>query len=338
MPNLEDSIYLDSLCVTSLKGMRNLEIGSLAPITLITGPNGSGKTTFLDAVELIASPEDSGQFLKFSNSSPKAFYNLFDKQQSHPYIRISGKIFRKPYFTELSSCETSSDSTFRGYHYYRISENHTTNRVELMLKKTSLKSTVPPVIKVKRIEKECKKLSLESIAKDSFVKEKVLAFLSLLDNRFSDICSPDFKNTYIIHDTYGAVDESFFSEGVRKILGIADAMSHFHHGILLLDDLEAHLSPQTLYEGISLLYSLAKEKQIQLLITTHSQELIDEFLDLLNFYHQLPNLKIIRLKSDGVTSSFTEFSGKEAYELRMEEEIDFRYEFPKKGEGYENIF
>ena len=99
-----------------------------------------------------------------------------------------------------------------------------------------------------------------------------------------------------------------------------------------MDDFETHLSPQTLYEAISILYSLAKEKQIQLILTTHSQELIDEFLDIMNFYNKLSHLKIFRMKSDGVSSSLTEFSGKEAYELRLEQEVDFRYEYPKKGE------
>jgi len=333
---LEDAIYMNSLQITSLKGMRNIQVTDLTPITLMTGPNGSGKTTFLDAIELLTSPADTGRFLKIANNSPKEFYNLFDKQQPHPYIRIAGEIFKRPYFTELVSYETSSETTFRGYHNYTTAENHT-NQVELSLKDSHTEHLITSPVRIKRIKTSYKLPSFHNIAKDNVVKEKVLAFLSLFDNRFSDISSPDFKNTYAVHDTYGPVDESFFSHGIQKILCIADAMSGFHHGILLLDDLECHFSPKTLYEGISFLYSLAKAKQIQLFITTHSLELIDEFLDLLHFYNELSNLKIIRLKSDGESSSFVEFSGKEAYELRIETEVDFRNEVSWKGEPCEGI-
>ncbi len=333
---MEDASYISSLCVTSLKGMRNISLHDLAPINLITGPNGSGKTTFLNAVELLANPKDVGQFLKFANGSSKTFYNLFDKQQIRPYIRIEGKVFNKPYFTELTSYESSSETTFRGCHHFGIPEEHT-KQVELSLQDVSLKHPVNPAVKVKRIGKNAKISSLENIAKDSVVKEKVLSFLSLFDERYTDIYSPDFRNTYVIHDTYGAVDESFFSAGIQKLFCVADAMSGFHHGVLLLDHFESQLSVQTLYEGVSFLFSLAKKKQIQLFLTTHSQELIDEFLDILNFYNELDNLKVIRLKSDGKTSSFSDFSGKEAYQLRMEHELDFRYESSQKGETRERI-
>ena len=47
---------------------------------------------------------------------------------------------------------------------------------------------------------------------------------------------------------------------------------------------------------------------------------------------------IIRMKTETNSTSHIEFSGKEAYELRMEQELDFRYDYCKKGEADERIF
>lgn len=332
--------YITSLQIDSLRGIRNITLPILSSINIITGPNGSGKTTVLDAIDLLANPTEPLQYWKVANGSSKTFRNLFDKSETRPRIRVAGKLLQKPYFTELLSYEPISDTHFFGYHYYGIPKNgivcNQMKEVEFSFNKSRPEKFPSPLINIKRLTDHA--ISLDNIAKDKLVKEKVLSFLSLFDSRFSNIYSPDFKTTYIVHESYGNLDTNFFSEGIRKILKIAELMSNFHNGILLLDDFECQLSPQTLYEAVSLLYSLAKEKQIQLFITTHSQELIDEWLDILNFYHELSKFTLVRLKSDGISSSFTQFTGKEAYELRIEKELDFRYEYARKGERYENIF
>lgn len=334
--------YVNSLQIDSLKGVRNLSLKNLSAINLITGPNGSGKSTVLDAVELLSNPKDPLQFIKVAKTSKIPFHYLFDKNEIHPYIRISGELLEKPYYTELGSHENISDTLFRGYHSFGISNDgiltNQTNTINLSFADSNTEKGSDAFINVRRISNLYNSISLEMIANDKVVKEKILTFLSLFDQRFSDIYSPDFQNTYITHETYGNVTADFFSQGIRKILKIAEAMSEFHDGILLIDDFETHLSVQTLYEAVSLVYSLAAKKQIQLFITTHSQETIDEWLDLINFHKELSSCKIIRLKSNGITSSCTEFSAKVAYELRMEKEVDFRYEYPKKGETNERIF
>jgi len=334
--------YINSLRIDSLKGVRNLLLENFSAINLITGPNASGKSTVLDAVDLLSNPKDPLQFIQVAKTLRIPFHLLFDKNEICPRIRISGELLEKTYYTELISCENITDMSFRGYHHFGIPKdgiltNHT-NAINLAFADFNPENLSTAFIGVRRIPDLSDSVSLEMIAKDKTVKAKVLTFLSLFDPRFSDIYSPDFQNTYITHEAYGNVTADFFSHGIRKILKIAEVMSEFHHGILLIDDFESHLSVQTLYEAVSLIHSLATEKQIQLFITTHSQETIDEWLDLLNFHNDLSMCKIIRLKSDGIQSSSIIFAGKEAYELRMEKETDFRYEYPKKGEPNERIF
>lgn len=325
--------YLNNLSVDSFKGIRNISFQNFASVNLITGPNACGKSTVLDAIELIANPTDPMQFATIAKRSPKGFCSLFDKRDKQTSCKVSGSLLKKSCFTEFNSQHSAFGNIFRGEHRFGIHKNglltHHTHQVEL-----SLSNNIPKIdsslVSIKRISDDANDVSLANILKDGRVKEKVLSILSLFDYQITDIESPDFKNAYISHGIYGQLDISFFSAGIRKILKLADIMSGFQNGILLIDDFETHYSPQTMYEIVSLVYSLAKERQIQVFITTHSQELIDEWLDILNFYNELSHLKIIRMKSDGTASSLTEFTGKEAYELRMEKEIDFRYEYPNE--------
>ncbi len=326
--------YLNYLQIDSLKGVRNLTLGHFARINLITGPNGSGKSTVLDAIELLCNPYEPMQFLKVAEFSPDTFCRLFSINETTPLIKVSGILLNRPYHTELSSDKALEAASFNGCHTYSFYQNgnhcEQTNTVAISLKDENHQKLSKPLLNVKRISANTRINTFEHIAKDRVIKEKALALFMLFDNRFSDIYSPDFKHTYALHETYGNLDVAFFSDGLAKVLAILDAMCDFQNGILLLDDLDTHLSPQTMYEVCSLLYTLAKEKHIQLFITTHNQELIDEFLDLANFYNELSHLQIIRIKTDGVTSASDEFTGKEAYELRMEKEIDFRYEYPNE--------
>ena len=326
--------YLNSLQIDSLKGIRKLTLKHFASINLITGPNESGKSTVLDAIELLCNPKEPMQFLKVAGFSLSSFCNLFHKEENKPVIKVSGILLGNPYYTQLSSNKKIENTSFCGMHHYGLYHNgnfseHTAS-VNFSFADCDCKKCFAPLLNVKRVSANTRITTFENIAKDRTVKEKVLSFLTLFDNWFSDIGSPDFKHTYVIHETYGNLDVSFFSDGIVKILGIFDAMCNFRNGIVLLDDLETHLSPKALYEVVSIVYSIAKERNIQLFITTHSHELMDEFLDLANFYDELSRIQIIRLKSDGENSSSTGFSGKEAYELRMEKEIDFRYEYPNE--------
>ena len=275
--------YLNALMIDSLKGIRHITLEHFAAVNLITGPNASGKSTLLDAIELISNPAEPVQFFKLAKSFPFGIFHLTEQSEIRPYCKISGTLLDKPYHTEFVSCESASDATLCGYHSYLlpkngVSVNHT-QKVEFSLKDNITDSMATPMVPVKRIANNYNHVSLASILKDKTVYEKTLSFLSLFDNRIIDIASPDFKNTYIIHEVYKHLDAEFFSEGIRKVLGIASEMAGFRNGILLMDDLEAHLAPKTLYEVVSLLYSLAKERKIQLFITTHSQELLDEWLD-----------------------------------------------------------
>ena len=94
----------------------------------------------------------------------------------------------------------------------------------------------------------------------------------------------------------------------------------------MIDGLEHQFAKTTLYEIVNFIYQIAKERQIQLFMTTQSAEVIDEWLDIMHFYNELSHLSIIRMKAEKEKTSCLEYDGKRAFSLRIEQEFDFRNE------------
>lgn len=51
-----------SLHIQSFRGLRDLQLEACGPVNLLVGGNNSGKTSILEALLLLASPEDPRQW------------------------------------------------------------------------------------------------------------------------------------------------------------------------------------------------------------------------------------------------------------------------------------
>lgn len=327
--------YFNSLTIEHYKGVRSVSVSNLASVNLIIGPNGCGKTSFLQAVSLMNHFSDPSHYIDINGGTYDGFVNSFDKQEPRPYTKISATVHHQPYYLEWVSYEPLTPPSFCGYLNYGYPLNGVCRskqtKIHLTFPVEDHTGKTPPILPCKMIDQKMPSPSFLAIAQDDLVRERVLSYLSLLDEnliRFETMASQD---SVLIHKNFGPIHAGFFGNGITNFLKIAHGFANFQNGILLIDAMETEIAKNSYEELVQMCYCLAKEKQIQLFLTTHSQELLDEWLDTMHFYHDLSHFKLICLRAAENKTIAQEYSGKQAYERRMEEQWDFFRQHPEKG-------
>ena len=322
-------VYVNEVSVDTYKGLCNISVSNLSPITIVTGPNGCGKSSFLEATEILLNPFDFSHYVSVTGNSPDGLSHSFHKKKMRPYTKISGKILNQAYFTEIVSYQPISKGSFQGFHHCGYPKENAlqikSNEINFSFFDDTFKKVSPPLVRYKKITPNDRKLSLEQIASDSLIREKVLSYLSLYDGDYEAFITEDFQETYLSHKSYGTIDQSFFSDGIRYFLKISEQLANFTNGVVFIDPVENQLSPNSFPVLVELLYHLASKRRLQLFLSTQSLEMIDEWLDLLHFYRQLPIVTILTLQSKPNGCNVTRYSGELSYQLRMESQTDFRF-------------
>ena len=321
-------IYLNGISLEHYKGLCNISLSNFTPITIITGPNGSGKTSLCEAIEILLNPFDFNHYISVTEKRKNGFWNSFDKRQSRLYTRIDGEILKQPYFTEIASYYPLFTEPFQGFHNYGYpKQNKVTvdsKQIQFNISQNKPTNSTSPLVRYRKITPDDKEFSFLPIKEDQLIYDKILTYLSLFDPNYVGFQTENFKDTVLYHNIYQNLTEDFFSDGMRYVLKIAEQLAGFSNGIVFIDPVEYRISPNTFPVLVELLYHIASKRQIQLFLTTQSLEFIDEWLDLLHFYNQLSEISLVKLqtKPDGCIAK--QYLGELMYQLRMEHQTDFR--------------
>lgn len=322
--------YFNHIAIEHYKGIKALNISRFAFVNLITGPNGSGKTSFAEGLEILTNPKDFSHYVKVTGNSLTGFTDSFDKREPRPYTKLSATILENPYTIEIASYLPIENQTFIGYHHFKYPVDGTlktiSNEITLCFAENLPIENRKPLLPFRKVTPKDSPANLKTIWDDQDIREKVISLLSLFDDEIYGFHTEDFHEYFIAHQSYGNLKLEFFSEGIQYFLKIAEQLSKFQNGVLVIDALDYQFAKNTVYEVVNFIYKTAKERQIQLFITTQSAEMIDEWLDLMHFYNDLSNFKIFRFRSDKNHTSCMEYEGPRAYQLRLEENADFRNE------------
>ena len=87
--NPNGKLHLPSLSIRGFRGITNLSIPRLAPVTLITGMNNTGKTSILESVRLFteeATPEVIRELLQFREENAEGISNDLDSLNDAPFL------------------------------------------------------------------------------------------------------------------------------------------------------------------------------------------------------------------------------------------------------------
>lgn len=112
-------------------------------------------------------------------------------------------------------------------------------------------------------------------------------------------------------------------DGINRILSIILALVNCENGYLLIDEFENGLHYTVQEQLWKIIFKLAKQLNIQVFITTHSEDCISSFEQVLNNSREIVGGKLIRLDNINGIIKQTEFSPKEL-KIANEQDIELR--------------
>ena len=120
------------------------------------------------------------------------------------------------------------------------------------------------------------------------------------------------------HCQLGSMPISTYGDGIKKVLSIANGLAKAQNGILLIDEIETAIHAKY-YKDIFSFIQLASQKfNVQVFITTHSLEAIDQFLELQEYDRQgdAEDISVITVKKTPDGSYSRVLTGRQVYENR----------------------
>ena len=116
------------------------------------------------------------------------------------------------------------------------------------------------------------------------LKQEIMQLLHLFDSNIEDvdiISSSESQEPLVTvkHKKLGHAPLTTFGDGLRHVFTLATAIPGARHGLLLVDDVELAIHTRMLEKSINWLVSACIQNNVQLFVTTHSLEAVDEIID-----------------------------------------------------------
>jgi predicted ATP-dependent endonuclease of OLD family len=326
--------------ITNFRGIREGELTGFTPLVVLVGPNSSGKSTILDALLLGASPTQ----IKNSNENP---WNIVMKrrvglQEPHRWMlfRSAGHEARQAQITIRTDTAQSRVATIS--HHGSNSEaqlvvnisQEASNKIDAL---PNLGVVVPsrprhappdledvPEIRLSEPDTAVSLTDLYTLAAERGLSRQAKSIITELMPDILDIEILSQQNKPVLYLVFkdGAQPLSLAGDGVRLLLETALELAAPVGGTVLLEEPEAHLHPGAIRQSAKAVLAATK-RGIQVILTTHSIELIDALLAELSD-ELLETISFFRLQLHaGVLTSYR-LSGMQASFARSQIQDDLR--------------
>ena len=335
--------YLSYLNIRNFRGVKNLELKDLLTINIIVGDNNSGKTSLLEAISLLESPDSIRNMLvnaakRDSNNISKfeLFLEMFPKSQDENRCIHINSIINKcenelkiegtlSDILDLNDNNINFDSkAFEGIVSLRQDNEELINKEIYIQENKQLRfSGSYNLVKISYVTpydhfKENLLNSTIEVIKGGD-KDKIIKLLQMFDENILgfEVLPNGYMNStsiYINHKKYKLRPLSSFGDGVKKVITLAAAIVSARGGILLIDELETAIYKDMISEVFNWFVKACLEYDVQLISTTHSLEVIDAMIE--GIGNKLDDLACFRIESINEDIYTTRFSGNKLKDIR----------------------
>lgn len=318
MSNGSPVVSMDEITISDFRGIHELRLAGMNRVSLLVGGNDTGKTTILEALELIASPLDPMRWREIASARaragrligglplPERVSSMFRRTpgETEGSFRIRGRgpgavlnleatiqeIRGVPLFEGSAGARARDTEEQRGVRVVAVldGDEHATASMDFWVRAPSVAHDRPrPRLRsahIRAAQRESNALAerfsrLRAAGED----ERIADLLHALDPRIEGIDLLTFDESYAptlhLRDAEaGVLPLSSFGDGIQRAVVLALAVHAARGGLLLVDEIESALHPSALTRMFDWLQLVCARERTQLVATTHSLEAIDAIL------------------------------------------------------------
>ncbi len=321
---------LDHLHIQNYRLFKDLKIDKLGQVNLIAGKNNTGKTALLEALRIWASEGDKfvissilksrGDFVVGHLSECKNLFLGFNLQNAISISVInSGRVFKLGCSTELSINLLNVEKfivhrnidNFFIYDFPFIKDDYIFDKGLIYL---------PFLTPTEFLSKYWGRISLTPSKID------VIGILKIIEPKIRDLSIDLEEAKVILEGTSNPISLKNLGDGINRILSIALALVNTRssiHNILIIDEFEVGLHHSVQKQLWEIIFKYAKDWNIQVFVTTHSQDTIENFYYVANRKEneEMGNYFILSRDKDDIKAINYDFS---EMKLALETNLELR--------------
>lgn len=294
---------INSIHIKNYRGIKDMKVENFGKYNVFTGDNGSCKTTVLEALFMgeksnavapIIIAETKGLKLKFDNID-SLFYNT--KTENKIELLLNNRLH-----TEISigyskdvvfQNNSSLSNNFRGkflYRYLQRENDNIINDIEIFTDNnsnfnsnakeyTELEEGGSFITPINKINSDLANQLKELI--ENKRKAEILEIMTKFDSQIDDIISDGKEIKVSLKEAESFIPLFSLGNGLPAILDITVTMLEKTKAVYI-DEIETGIHYLNYPKLCKVLVEISKEKDVQLFITTHSKEFLNEFYKTLN--------------------------------------------------------
>lgn len=302
---------IESLKIKNFKNLDGLEIPHLSQINLISGQNNVGKSTLLEAIAIYTNPSQIIEILRERDEFPlykeeneterinqntNAFSSLFtdrkDEVSENNIIEISDKentlSIQFSYFSPKTDIEYIKKVITITRQNKTVSILHLNSPIDSLNQRLGIDNDSNIIIKL-----NTEPIGTEYIANffDNIAltekEDNVIGALQIIEpnlNKLAFIAESQYRFRRPIVTLKGS-NRRFplksMGDGINHILSIILALVNCENGCLLIDEIDNGLHYSVQENLWRVIFDLAKKLNIQVFATTHSNDCINSFTEVL---------------------------------------------------------
>jgi AAA15 family ATPase/GTPase len=266
--------FIDKIAMKNVFNWSNSCITFFSPIEILTGKNGAGKSTCVNALKF-AFYKQEGKKECGIISSIRDFQIIIANRRGHEIIIEDGEITKQEFKIPIIIDMTFDTSL---YSFFKNSSNQERSDYVEILQQYDAELLPPNLLKILEFFIEKKIVTAERIidlglVEDDDIDQSEISKVEENGGRKKEYYQITLENG-VVYDSYTMGSGEFFIN--QFLWGLYDLPPN---SIVIIEELENYLHSGVQKKIIELIYELSHKRYIQFILTTHSPTIIDHVWD-----------------------------------------------------------